>query len=107
MLVPCRLISIFSAHRRKSFAGMSDLRHDTLLQVQCMQLDCNTCLRLPIAGTLNCSLTELFPTKGNSCKFVAMRVNVGERIGLYSFGSELRFRFSDLKRRSGVSIAKC
>jgi len=43
-------------------------------------------------------MTELFPGNGNSCKFVAMRVNVGETIGLYSFGSEVRFRFGDLKR---------
>jgi hypothetical protein len=38
---------------------------------------------------------------------VVMRVNVGETIGLYSFGSDVRFRFGVLKRRSGVSIAKC
>jgi hypothetical protein len=53
MLVPCRLISIFSVHRRKSFAGMSDIRHGTLLQVQCMQLDCDTCSRTTIARTID------------------------------------------------------
>jgi hypothetical protein len=36
-----------------------------------------------------------------------MRVNVGETTGLYSSGSDVRFRFGDLKRRPGVSIAKC
>ena len=69
MLVPYRLISIFSAHRRKPFAGMSDIRHGTLLQVQCMQLDCDTCSRTATARTIDWLADwEFLQVCGYSCQ---------------------------------------